>query len=129
MPVTKTWADFDLNFRSHPNTGNLSIKQNADSIIASLKHLLLTNHYERPFHPEIGCNITKHLFDPISVATTLRIKQTILDTINNFEPRVTLQSVAVEAKESENGYQIKLEFFIVNEEVQRQTIFFLERIR
>lgn len=129
MPVAKTWADFDFNFRAHPNTGKLSIKQNADSIISSLKHLLLTNHYERPFHPEIGCNITKHLFDPISVATTLRIKQSIFDTINNFEPRVALHTVDVEARESENGYQIKLNFFIVNEEVERRTIFFLERTR
>ena len=129
MPVSKTWADLDLDFTIHPNTKTLSIKIDDDAIIRSIRYLLLTNHYERPFNPELGCHLTGRLFDPMSHATTMRIKEDIESTINNFEPRVNLTEIAVEAKEQENGYLIFISFFIIGEDVERQTTFFLERSR
>ena len=96
---------------------------------SNLKNLVLTNRYERPFNPELGCHLTGRLFDPMSHATTMRIKEDIESTINNFEPRVNLTEIAVEAKEQENGYLIFISFFIIGEDVERQTTFFLERSR
>ena len=98
-------------------------------MVRALRYLLQTNHYERPFHPEVGGNISKLLFEPITFATTLRIKQVIKETINNWEPRVKVNEIIVEAKEDQNGYVIAIRFHIVNEEVERKTIFFLERSR
>ena len=101
----------------------------ADAVVRSVRNLLLMNHFDKPFHPEVGSNITRHLFEPMTVATTLRLETDIKNVINNFEPRVRLSEVRVQAVESENGYKISLTFFIVNEEVERQTVFFLERYR
>ena len=129
MPVAKRWADLDIDFTAHPNTGNLSMKRDADAIVRSVRQLLLTNHYERPFHPEIGSNLVRQLFEPMTYATTLRIKDNIIKTINNFEPRVDLTNVEVEPREQENAYAVRLTFFIINEEVERQTTFLLERTR
>ena len=129
MPVAKRWADLDIDFTAHPNTGNLSMKRDADAIVRSVRQLLLTNHYERPFHPEIGSNLVRQLFEPMTYATTLRIKDNIIKTINNFEPRVDLTNVEVEPREQENAYAVRHTFFIINEEVERQTTFLLERTR
>jgi phage baseplate assembly protein W len=143
LPVSRTWSDLDLDFIPNPNTGDIGIKKNENAIVRSLRYLMQTNHYERPFHPEIGGNISKFLFDPISLATTLRIKQAIKETINNWEPRVKINEIIVRTIDSpmdavvdsvigrpqENGYQIAIRFYIVSEEVERQTIFFLERNR
>lgn len=129
MPVSKTWSDLDLDFIPNPNTGDVGLKKNANAIVRSLRYILQTNHYERLFHPEFGGNISKLLFEPISFATTLRIKQVIKETINNWEPRVKVNEIIVEAKEEQNGYVIAIRFFIVSEEVERKTIFFLERSR
>ena len=129
MPVTRTWADLDLDFSIHPNTKTLSIKKDDAAIVRSIRYLLLTNHYERPFNPELGSHLSARLFDPMSHATTMRIKEDIESTINNFEPRVDLTEVIVEAKEQENGYLIYIRFFIIGEDVERQTTFFLERSR
>ena len=115
MPVAKRWADLDIDFTAHPNTGNLSMKRDADAIVRSVRQLLLTNHYERPFHPEIGSNLVRQLFEPMTYATTLRIKDNIIKTINNFEPRVDLTNVEVEPREQENAYAVRLTFFIINE--------------
>lgn len=129
MPIAKKWSDFDLNFKAHPNTGTLSMKRDADAIVGSIRHLLLTNFYEKPMHPEIGCNLTRQLFDPMSYATALRIKDTIMETINNFEPRVSVSVLAVDPQVDDNAYSVFLKFFIINEEVERQTTFLLERTR
>ena len=129
MASTKTWSDLDLDFSVHPNTKTLSIKTNSDSIIRAIRYCLLTNHYERPFNPEFGSNITARLFDPMSYATTLKIKDDVETVINNYEPRVSLTEVNVEARERENGYMIGLRFYIVGEETERETTFFLERSR
>ena len=129
MPLIKTYNDLDLDFSAHPNTGNISTIKDADAVVRSVRILLLMNHFDKPFHPEVGSNITRHLFEPMTVATTLRLETDIKNVINNFEPRVRLSEVRVQAVESENGYKISLTFFIVNEEVERQTVFFLERYR
>ena len=129
MPIAKRWSDFDLDFIAHPNTGKLSMKQDADAIVRSVRHLLLTNHYERPFHPEIGSNLSGQLFEPMTYATSLRIKSDIIEVIDNFEPRVSLTNIEVTPNEDQNAYYVSLRFFIINEEVERQTTFLLERTR
>ena len=94
MPVAKRWSDFDLDFTAHPNTGKLSMKYDADAIMRSVRYLLLTNHYERLFHPEIGSNLNAQLFEPMTYATVLRIKSDIVEVIENFEPRTWIQSLS-----------------------------------
>ena len=129
MPIVKKWSDFDLDFSAHPNTGALSMKKDEDAVVRSIRHLLLTNHYEKPFHPEIGSNLVRQLFEPMTLQTTLNIKQSVLEAINNYEPRVQVNEIVVEPRETENGYVVFLRFFIINEEVERVTQFFLERTR
>ena len=129
MPVAKTWSDLDINFTAHPKTGSLIMKKDAEAIVRSVQHLLLTNHYERPFNPELGSHLSARLFEPMSHSVTLQIKDDIVETINNFEPRVRISELNVRAQEEHNGYEIYLRFFILNEEVERQVTFFLERLR
>jgi len=129
LPVAKRWSDFDLDFTSHPNTGKLSMKYDAEAVVRSVRYLLLTNHYERLFHPEIGSNLNAQLFEPMTYATVLRIKSDIVEVIENFEPRVSLSNIDVTPKEKQNAYYVSLKFFIINEEVERQTTFMLERTR
>ena len=129
MPVAKTWSDLDLNFLALPNTGALSIKRDSVAIVRSVQNLILTNFYERKFTPDLGCHLRDRLFDPITRATTLRIRDDIQETLTNYEPRIDLTEIRVKAIEKENGYLIFLKFFIINEEVERTVEFFMERLR
>ena len=47
-----TNRDFDLQFRRHPTTGKLIIKKEDEAVKQAVKNLVMTNHFERPFHPE-----------------------------------------------------------------------------
>ena len=89
----------------------------------------MTNHYERPFHPELGCGIRNSLFDNILPSTAITIHNTIVEVIDNFEPRVNLTDVEVRANPDKNRYDVRLIFFILNRPESRTVNFFLERIR
>ena len=125
----KVFSDLDLDFDIHPNTKQLNTLLSDAAVVRSLRNLIFTSHYERPFHPEIGCKIKNSLFDNIMPSTAITIQKSIEEVVNNFEPRIDLTSVKVVANPDENAYHVTIKFFVINEAVARQVNFFLERIR
>ncbi len=125
----KVFSDLDLDFDIHPNTKQLNTLLSDAAVIRSLKNLIFTSHYERPFHPEIGCKIKNSLFENIMPSTAITIQKSIEEVVNNFEPRVDLTSIKVIAVPDENAYHVIIKFFVINEPIARQVTFFLERIR
>ena len=130
--ITNTARDFkdlDLNFNVHPVKKDITKHTGEMAVINSVKNLILTNHYERPFQPELGSNIRRMLFENLDTVTAASIEREITQTILNFEPRVRLQSVEVLAYPEKNGYQATIEFFIGNNTQVSQVSLFLERNR
>ena len=112
-PVPKIVSkDFDLMFRRHPATGKLLVKKGDDSIKQSLKNLILTNRYERPFRPEFGGDVRRRLFDNFDSISTSDYGIQIETTIGNYEPRVILDpySVVVIANPDQNRLAITITF-------------------
>lgn len=126
---TRTFKDLDLNFTIHPVKKDINTHGNEYAIINSVKNLVLTNHYERPFQPEIGSNIRKLLFNNVDGLTSARIEREIKETIDNFEPRAKTSKITVVPAPDENGYKVELEFFLINNSSPITINFFLERIR
>jgi len=125
----KIYKDLDLDFDIHPNTKQLNTLTEDLAVVRSLKNLIFTSHYERPFHPEIGCKIKRSLFDNIMPSTAMTIQNSIEEVVENFEPRINLTAVDVRAVSDENRYEVNIKFFVINEATSRQVTFFLERIR
>ena len=126
---TRNFIDLDLNFAIHPIRKDINTHKAEYAVINSVKNLILTNHFERPFQPEIGSNIRRLLFENIDVILAAQIEREIEETITNFEPRVQISSVVAVAAPEENGYKIRLEFFVINNPDPITINFFLERIR
>lgn len=129
MANTIVYQDFTLDFAIHPVRKDLVLKSNADSVVRSIMNLLQTNHNEVPFHPEIGCNIRKLLFENVSDFTARDISRFIQETIENFEPRATIQSLVVTPNEDENQYNVMLRVFIDIFPNPFTINFILERVR
>ncbi len=123
------YQDFTFNFTIHPIRKDLVLKNNADAVIQSIMNLLRTNHYEVPFHPEVGCNIRKLLFENVSDFTARDLSRFVQETIENFEPRATIQSLVVTPNEDQNLYNIKLRVFIDSSPNPLTVDFILERVR
>jgi len=126
---TRTFTDIDLNFTAHPVTGDITRKFDEASIKQSVKNLILTQNYERPFHSEIGSQVRSVLFEPVSPMTTMILQRSIEDVINNFEPRVTLTSVNVSPNIDNNAYNISIYFKIINTETPTTVDLTLKRTR
>ena len=108
------FGDLDLNLSVNPNTKDITPVFDEIAIKRSLRNLILTKNWERPFHPEIGCSVQGLLFDNITPLTSISIVRSIEDAINNYEPRVNLVSVVANPDYNRNGYNISIAFYIVN---------------
>ena len=126
---TRTFKDLDLNFAIHPIRKDINKYSAEYAVINSVKNLILTNHYERPFQPEIGSNIRRFLFENVDSIIAAQIEREVQETINNFEPRVNVSSITAIPAPDESGYKIRLEFFVINNPNPITINFFLERIR
>ena len=125
----RSFKDLDLNFTIHPVKKDINTHKNEYAITNAVKNLILTNHYERLFQPEIGSNIRRLLFENVDPITGASIEREITETIDNFEPRVQTSKVTVSPDPDNNGFKVELEFFVINNPNPITINFFLERIR
>lgn len=110
-----SYSDLDLLFKIHPIKKDLTTNKGADAINKSIRNLLLTNYYERLFHPEIGCNVRKLLFELNGSFTTNVLEKEIYNVIKNFEPRVNLISINVYyAEDDENSVIADISYYLLN---------------
>jgi phage baseplate assembly protein W len=114
---TRTFTDLDLNFLAHPVTKDVTTKTDEQAIKASIRNLILTSNYEKPFHPEIGSPIKSLLFEPASPILPVLIEKAIHQTIDNHEPRVQLSKVTANLSADNNSIYVTIEFVIVNTSV------------
>ncbi len=111
--IVRDFKDLDLNFNIHPVRKDISKSIGPMAVVNSIKNLILTNHYEKPFQPDIGSNVRRLLFENLDNITATTIKDEIERTIVNYEPRATVKTINVTADYDKNGFKVYLEFFIV----------------
>jgi len=119
----------DLNFDVHPNSKDLITLKGDDAISRSLRNLIQYDHYEKPFNPDFGSNIRRSLFENFGPQTATTLKNEITQVIQNYEPRVDVQSVSVSADADENRYRVVIKYLVVNQATTRTAQLFLERLR
>lgn len=111
---TRTFSDLDFNFTKHPVTKDVVMKYDEEAIKQSVKSLVMTQNYERPFHSEIGSQLRGLLFEPANPLLQQLLKRSITDTIINFEPRVKLLDVVVRLALDANAVNVTIVFSIIN---------------
>lgn len=129
MANTRTFSDIDMAFLANPVSKDISKKYNENSIKQSVKNLILTRNYERPFHSNIGSQISSLLFEPFTPMLSSLVKRTIENTINSHEPRVNLLDVSVLSTPDNNGLYVTIVFSIINTSTPISVDLFLERTR
>jgi phage baseplate assembly protein W len=123
------YSDLDLTFRPHPAKKDLMLSTGELAVARALKNLLLTNYFEKPFQPKYGSNIRKLLFEPMSPIASSVLSKEIEFAIKNFDKRVGLRSVVVDALYDYNAYQVTITFYIENLIEPYTAEFILSRLR
>ncbi len=125
----RSFKDLDLNFTAHPIKKDITKHINEYAIINSIKNLVSTNYYERPFRPDIGSGIRNMLFENVDPVVAARLENAIAEMIDIYEPRAQIDNIIATASPDENRYNVTLRFFIINNPNPITIDFFLERIR
>jgi phage baseplate assembly protein W len=110
--VNRIYSDFDLSFAANPVTGDVAKKYDVNAVKQSLKTLVLTRFYERPFQPKLGSPIYALLFENIDVITANRLQLELEILINKYEPRVRAQDIEVIPEYDANAFTVNITFYV-----------------
>ena len=110
----RQYRDLDLFFSRKQGSGDVNKITDIEAVKRSVRNLVLTNFYEKPFHPEIGSGVRDMLFENMSPITAVVLARKVEDVIENFEPRARLIGVRALPNLDRNEYELTIEFFVVN---------------
>ena len=126
----KQYSDLDLFFGTKSASKDISKVNDIQAVKRSVRNLILMNHYEKPFHPEIGSGVRDVLFENMTPTTSHILTRKIEMVIEQFEPRARLISVTAFPNLDRNEYECTISFYVVNAPTELVDLtVFLERIR
>ena len=111
---TSDFKDLDFNFTKLTTTGDVARKTNVEAVKQSMKSLIQTGFYERPFNPGLGTAIGDMLFELNTPLLRRRIATTIKEVVTNYEPRANIIDVTVDDNSDNNEYRVRIYFYVVN---------------
>ena len=127
--ATRLYKDIDLDFGRNTVTNDVNKLTDVESVKRSVRNLINTNHYERPFHPEIGSDVRAMLFEPMTPLTALNLQRKVAEVLNNFEPRINLQQVIATPDIDRNSYNLRIMFYVIGVAGDVVVETMLERLR
>ena len=126
----KQYSDLDLFFGKKTSNSDVQDVTDVKAVKRSVRNLVLLNHYEKPFHPEIASGVRDMLFELMTPITAQILARKIEDVINNFEPRARLVGVRATPLLDRNIYEVSIEFYVVNQPTELVDLtVMLERVR
>ena len=126
---SRIYKDLNLDFQQNTATKDIQKMLDVESVKRSVRNLINLNHYEKPFHPEVGSNLRALLFENITPQISHFIGKQIELLIRNYEPRCRLVQVANMPNLDRNGYSVSISFYVVNHPEPVTVETFLERLR
>ena len=127
---TQQYRDLDLFFSRKSMSNDVNKVTDITAIKRSIRNLVLTNHYEKPFHPEIGSGVRDILFEPMTPFIAHILTMKIQDVIENFEPRAKVINISARPDIDRNEYELTIQFFVVNAPTELVDLtLMLERLR
>ena len=126
----RQYSDLDLFFGKRNSDSDVNRITDIQAVKRSVRNLVLLNHFEKPFHPEIGSGVRDMLFELITPVTAQILTRKIEDVITNFEPRARLVSVRALPNLDRNAYEVYIEFYVINTPTELVDVsVLLERLR
>ena len=109
----KSYKDLDLDFGRNVVTNDVNKLTGVEAVKRSVRNLIQTNHFERPFHPELGGNVRALLFEPLNMFTAMNLEKKIAEVLLNFEPRAQINQVRAEPNVDQNSFFASINFKVV----------------
>ena len=128
ITARKWYTDIDLNITPHPSSGDLVLKQDKEAVKRSVRNIMLTNNYERPFKPNFGANLRGLLFELADDMTKFEIRKQIIEALEMLEPRVTIDEIYLQSTRN-NEMHVNLHYGVVGVREPQELEVILQRVR
>ena len=125
----KSWADLNLKLTLHPIRKDIIPLRDDQAIKNSVKNLILTNFFERPFQPQVGANLRGLLFEPADAITKYELSDGVKQVLIDYEPRIRVNRVGIEDQSDRNAYRITVHFQIIEMDLNTEVQVVLQRLR
>ena len=124
------YKDISLYFTRNPVTSDVSTVTDIQDIKRAVRHIVLLNPGEKPFHPEIGTGVRAALFQNFTAPIKALLSSRIQEQLQKYEPRVEVTNVSFNDNIDNNELSCKIEFNVRNAPQQTEEVdIFLQRIR
>jgi hypothetical protein len=123
-------ADYiDLDYSMEADAyGNVSFKEDSDSVKQAMIDILLTRLGEREMMPTYGSNIFYILFEKMTTFNTIRLQNEIKNALLNWEPRINVRVVDVVAYPDSNYYEATITFNLIRLNTNETLVVRMNRI-
>ena len=128
ITARKWYTDIDLNLTPHPSSKDLTLKYDKDAVKRSLRNIMLTNDYERPFKPNFGANLRAQLFASADHITKYEIRKQITEAIEDYEPRVVIDKIYLNEDKVNNMF-VNIHYGIRGVQEPQELEVLLQRVR
>jgi len=128
--VSKQFKDISLSLQVNPLNYDLIDIKNETAISRSIRNLVFTLPGERFFNQNLGSKVSRSLFENIDDVSASILQDEIRNTIENYEPRVSLISVDVEPNYDDYEFNVTVRYYIVGiDALPQQLTFALQSVR
>ena len=125
--LSRAFKDITVDFARNPFTQDVSQVSNDNAIKQSLRNLVMTQPGEKLFQPQIGSGVRQLLFEPMDGFTADAIRDDILNTVGQHEPRITINNLAVVEQYDANQFNVTIDYNIVGQPLVETVSFILKR--
>ena len=115
--VSKSFKDLSMSFKFNPLSGDLITLKNENAIARAVRNIVSTTPGEKLFSPDFGSSVSEILFENVDDITAVSIKDEISSSLANYEPRVELINVNVDANFDENQFDVLITYRIVGVDI------------
>ena len=116
MPVeriSKGFKDISMSFEVNPINNDLIGVKNNTAIARSIRNLVFTVPGERFFNEDLGSRVSELLFDVMDEISAAAIRDEIAETIQKYEPRVTLKDVKVKPNYDNHEFDVTVIYDVI----------------
>ena len=129
---TYIYKDLSLFFTPNPVSGDVTMVTDVQDIKRSVRNLVMTNRFEKPFHPEVASHVRDLLFERFTPITFNLLRNRIETVLENYEPRVSVTDIEIDDSGQamdNNELNVRI-FFTLRNDPQIQSVdILLERVR
>ena len=129
---TYIYKDLSLFFTPNPVSGDVTMVTDVQDIKRSVRNLVMTNRFEKPFHPEVASHVRDLLFERFTPITFNLLRNRIETVLANYEPRVSVTDIEIDDSGramDNNELNVRI-FFTLRNDPQIQSVdILLERVR